>query len=61
MIANQDEQHSLYERSSMIVRAESNCSIVDFEMTGQFMNMTKSDITESSQRKKHSPISTTVS
>ena len=55
MIANQQKQYSLYERSSMIVRAESNCSIVDFEMTGQFMNMTKSDITESSQRKKHSP------
>jgi hypothetical protein len=48
MIANQQKQYSLYERSSMIVRAETNCSIVDFEMTGQFINMTKS---ESSQRK----------
>ena len=48
MIANQQKQYSLYERSSMIVRAETNCSIVDFEMTGQFINMTKSDNSESS-------------
>jgi len=54
-IANQQKQYSLYERSSTIVRAETNCSIVDFEMTGQFINMTKSDNTESSQGKKHSP------